>query len=461
VTILRRRSLSLPAAGNGPGATLLRGAAGSLALNVVYTAMTLGVSILLARVLGVEEYGVFAFVSATILLLIVPAVLGLDRLLIREVSVYASRGSFALLRGLVLQATGMVVVLSIAIGLAVGIGAWILGGSVVTPALVSLWIGLLSLPLSALARTSQSTLMGMGNVVLAQVAELLLRPTAFLVLAAGFAMTVGLNAQGALWLQLVAVAGGLALSLVLLFRAFPRAARGIRPSYLPKAWLQSSLELAFLSGASVVNAQTGTFLLGAMRSPAEAGLYAVGTRGALLISFGLLAVNTALAPAAARMWADRDIPGLQHITTVSSRAALLFSLPIAIVFIVWGRQVLQIAFGADYGEATGALAILSIGQLINAGIGSVGTLLIMTGHQREAAAGILVGAGLNVVVGVALVPSMGVIGAAVAGTISIAVWNILLAAAAIRRVGVHSTALGPISLRRRLRGGSPPRTGQP
>jgi O-antigen/teichoic acid export membrane protein len=346
----------------------------------------------------------------------------------------------------------------VVLALAIGAGAWWLSGQVVTPALVSLWIGLLSLPLSAIGRVSQSTLMGLGNVVVAQLPELLLRPTVFLVLAAMAALTVGLDAQGALWLQLGAVAVGVALSLRLLSRSFPTAARGVRPAYLPGEWLGSSLELAFLSGAAVVNAQTGTFLLGALRGPEDAGLYAVATRGALLISFGLLAVNTALAPAAARMWAAGDIRGLQRVVTVSSRAALLFSLPVALVFIVWGRTVLQIAFGPEYGRAGAALAILSIGQLVNAGIGSVGTLLIMTGHQREAAAGILIGAVLNVLVGLALVPTFGVVGAAVAATVSIAVWNILLAAASIRRVGVHPTAFGPISLRHRFRRRPPRRT---
>ena len=257
-------------------------------------------------------------------------------------------------------------------------------------------------------------MMGLGNVVVAQVPELLLRPTVFLVLAAGAALTIGLDAQGALWLQLAAIALGVGLSLALMSRSMPSAARHVRPAYLRREWLQNSLELAFLSGAAVVNAQTGTFLLGALRGPEDAGLYAVATRGAMLISFGLLAVNTALAPAAARMWAAGDIKGLQRVVTVSSRAALLFSLPVAVVFIVWGRTVLQVAFGADFGGGGPALAILSVGQLVNAGVGSVGTLLIMTGHQREAAAGILIGAVLNVLVGLALVPAFGVVGAAIA-----------------------------------------------
>lgn len=447
----RRLSPGLLANRHGPAATLLQGAAGSLALNLVNTGLTVVASIVLARVLGVAEYGLFAFVSATVLLLLVPSVLGLDRLLVREVSVYASRSAFELMGGLIRLSFSMVLVIPLSLALAIGAAAWFLAGSTVTPTVLAIWIGLVSLPLSAVSRASQATLMGLGKVVLAQVPELLVRPSIFLAIAFGAVVLVGLDAQGALWLQLVAVAIGVVLSLALLGRFLPPTSRRGRAAYLPREWLRSSVELAVLTSAAVINAQTGTFLLGALRGLEDAGLYAMATRGALLISFGLVAVNTALAPTAARMWASRDIQGLQRIVSVSARAALLFSLPVTLIFIVWGQTVLDLSVGPDFREASGPLAILSVGQLVNAGVGSVGTILMMTGHQRIAAGGIMVGAALNVVVGVVLIPAFGTVGAAVAAVVSMSVWNVILAIAVVRRVGVHPTALGHLAFPRRFR----------
>ena len=47
----------------------------------------------------------------------------------------------------------------------------------------------------------------------------------------------------------------------------------------------------------------------------------------------------------------------------------------------------------------------------------------MTGHQNEAAMGIGVGAGLNIVLNLLFIPKWGIEGAAMATTMSIVVWN--------------------------------------
>jgi O-antigen/teichoic acid export membrane protein len=353
-----------------------------------------------------------------------------------------------------------VAVLATCLAAVVAVGAWVLSGATATPMLVPLWIGLLCLPLTALARVTQASSMGLGRVVTGQFPEQLLRPLLFLVLAIGVALWIGLDAAGALWLQLLTTAVGLAVSLRLLRRALPPHPRHARPAYRDREWARSSLELALLSGAAVLNAQTGTFLLGALRSPDEAGLYAVATRGALLISFGLTAVNAALAPAAARMWAAGDVERLQRLVTLSARGVVAFSFPVAILFMVFAGTVLEVGFGAEYLAAAPALTILSLGQLANATLGSVGTLLIMTGHQREAAAGISVGAVLNVLLGSLLIPAQGVTGAAIAATVSIIAWNVLLALVASRRLGVHPTAIGRVGWRGRRHGrpDAPPAT---
>ena len=86
------------------------------------------------------------------------------------------------------------------------------------------------------------------------------------------------------------------------------------------------------------------------------------------------------------------------------------------------------------------LAILCIGQLANAGIGSVAYLLIMTGHGREAATGIGVGAIVELLLSLLLIPRWGASGAAVATAISLITWNVVLAVFLWRRTGISATA---------------------
>jgi O-antigen/teichoic acid export membrane protein len=191
----------------------------------------------------------------------------------------------------------------------------------------------------------------------------------------------------------------------------------------------------------VINIQAPTLLLGAIKGPQTAGLYAIATRGADLIGFGLISVNLALAPVAARLWAQRDLPQLQQMITKSVRAALIFTLPLAAVLIIFGGRFLSL-FGPGFVEAKSALTILIIGQLMNVAMGSVGLLLIMTGHERQVVIVTVVCAFLNIALNLIMIPFWGVVGTALAVTISIIAWNIVLAICVKWRLGLHSTALG-------------------
>ena len=109
-------------------------------------------------------------------------------------------------------------------------------------------------------------------------------------------------------------------------------------------------------------------------------------------------------------------------------------------FVVLGIPFLRIFFGAAYERAYVPMLILLAGQLVNAGTGSVVTLLNMTGYERETAKGIVVSAGLNLVLNLWLIPLWGIIGSAVATTASMIVWNLVLWWAVRKNLGVNTVA---------------------
>ncbi|MCK5230488.1 MAG: polysaccharide biosynthesis C-terminal domain-containing protein [Desulfobulbaceae bacterium] len=86
------------------------------------------------------------------------------------------------------------------------------------------------------------------------------------------------------------------------------------------------------------------------------------------------------------------------------------------------------------------MAILAAGQLINAAMGSMGFLLNMTGYERDVARTLLMTAGLNILLNLALIPTFGMAGAASATAVSLTLWSILLYRIVKRRIGINSTA---------------------
>jgi O-antigen/teichoic acid export membrane protein len=83
-------------------------------------------------------------------------------------------------------------------------------------------------------------------------------------------------------------------------------------------------------------------------------------------------------------------------------------------------------------------------------MGSVGILLIMTGHERDVLASVAIATLIGLGLTAALIPPMGVEGAAVGRVASLATWNVALTVLTFRRLRVHATAAGdPGSLRSR------------
>ncbi|HEY7600040.1 MAG TPA: polysaccharide biosynthesis C-terminal domain-containing protein [Candidatus Limnocylindrales bacterium] len=423
---------------------LARAALGSFGLNVVNTILATLTTIVLARLLGVSDFGVYSFVVATVMLLGVPAILGIDRLLIRDVAVYVRQGADGLARGLVQRATQATLLASLGLALVAGLVAWLVAGGQLTPGLLAVWAGLAGLPFLALGRVAQGGLMGLHHVVLGQAPEYLLRPLLLLGgIALGYLWLGGrLDAPMAALLHTASYAGALALALLLLARRLPSGMRRARAAYDGRAWAASAALLALLSGTAVINSQTGVVLLGALADSESAGLYAVAQRGALLIAFPLAAVNAAIAPTAARLWSSADRAALQRLVTLSARGVLAGALPLALAFILLGRPILAAFFGEPFAAADAPLAVLSLGQLANAATGSVAVLLVMTGQQRLAALGTAAGALLNVIVALALIPVLGTVGAAVGAALSLTLSNGLMVIAARRRLGLDSTAAG-------------------
>ena len=140
------------------------GAAGTFALKVASTGLGVVVGVVLTRTLGATGYGVYAWAMAWGTLLLVPSVLGLDRLLVRETAALGSRRAWAELRGLLLWANLTTLGLSVGLAALGCIGAWFAFGHADPPMFRTVVWSLLLLPLSALTKLRQGALQGFRQV---------------------------------------------------------------------------------------------------------------------------------------------------------------------------------------------------------------------------------------------------------------------------------------------------------
>ena len=188
-----------------------------------------------------------------------------------------------------------------------------------------------------------------------------------------------------------------------------------------------------------ISYQTDILMLGVFRDEADVGIYKVVVSGAVLALFGLQIVNQVIGPQIATYFARGDLGQLQRIATIGSVISTCATFPVVIIFVFWGDLVLELIFGEGYVAGYIPLAILAVGQMLNAMFGSVGMLMNMTGHERHSARWLMISTLANVLLNILLIPKFGLVGAAIATSISIFIWNCAFWRMAISKLGVDGS----------------------
>lgn len=400
-------------------------------------------SILLARWLGADGYGVYATAMAVLLFLGVPTTLGLPNLVIRLLASYRVHEEWGLMRGL-MQRVNMIVLL-LAIFLA-GSGAVVvlaLGERLAPVQTHALLWAMALLPLVTLGALRAAALRGLHHVVLGQLPESLVMPGLFIALLAAWSFAgAAFTPEIAVALRFAAVAAAFAVGAWLLLRRLPVQVRRAASRYETASWARSAVPLLFIGGMVIINTQTDVLMLAAIQGSESAGVYQATARGAELVALSLVVVNVTIQPVISRLYAAGEMHRLQRVLTAAARGTLAIALPAALVLALFGRPILGLVFGQEFERGALCLAILCGAQVVNAGAGSVGAILTMTGYERDSALGIGLGAFTNVGLNAILVPLWDIEGAALATGMSLLVWNVVLAVRVRQRLSLDSTALG-------------------
>ena len=179
-------------------------------------------------------------------------------------------------------------------------------------------------------------------------------------------------------------------------------------------------------------------VLGKLVTVAEAGLFAIVNRTAMLITFALIAVNSIAAPKFAALYKQREIRLMESIAREVTLMITLFAAAPTLIFVLLPRQILSV-FGPAFDVGAPLLIILSIGRFYNVAMGLAGTMLTMTGNEIQSRRNAWVSLGFEVLACLALIPIAGPIGAALALSLTLIVWNVLAAWAVKRSLGIEIT----------------------
>lgn len=422
-----------------PSFPLFRQAVGGFVTKVIAAGLAFLISVIFARQLGPENFGIYAMTMSVITLISTVVTLGLPMLIVRQVAIYTEGRQWGLLKGIIYRSYQWPNLFAGLVVMVLGLMTYIF----VPPTWqVVATLGLIMLPLLALNQIRASILRGLHWVVLADVPELLFRPLLVLIM---IGISFGLvktehSGQWAIGIQLIATFLSFLIGAWLLKQRVPRHLVGVVAQFENKIWLAAGVTFLGVALVSAAEGQVALLLLGSMAGAKYAGLYQAAFQLVTPIIFGLMAVNMALQSKLAAAWSAGDKQLAQRLVTEAARLSLLVALMCSGVLLWFAEECLAL-FGDTYREAAQALKILVLGQLFNAAAGSCGVVLSMTGHQREVLRGVALALIVNFALCMLLIPHWSIVGAAVAASSGLVMWNAYLMWQAKKLTGIRTAII--------------------
>ncbi|MDJ0594373.1 MAG: flippase [Pleurocapsa sp. MO_226.B13] len=424
---------------------LLKGAAGTLGLRIAATGLNFVTGIILARLLGVEGFGVYTYAFTWTQLLTLGATLGLDKLVVREFAIYKTRASWGLMRGLLYWANGIVLIASLGlIAIAIAI-AWSFNMQANPQQFGVFCVAMLLIPIETLRNLRLGAMRGLNKILIGLIPEWIVAPVLLLVLSGCAYLLLG-DGLTAVWVASIRVFAAivtLVIGVRLLYQILPAATKQATPQYQGKIWLYSALPFMFMGSMYMIKSRTDIIMLGAFQGAEAVGIYFAVSRGAQLIDFVTNAANNVLGPNIASLYAEGKSEQIQRILIKSSRTVSLASLPIIIGLVFLGSWYLSL-FGSEFTQGTKALIILCVGQIVNVVTGSVGLLLNMTGNERYTSISRGASTILNIILNALLIPRWGLEGAAIATASSSILLNIENTLWVRKKLGIHCSVFGKL-----------------
>lgn len=407
-------------------------AASVFAVRIAAAGFAYVAQVLMARLMGGSEYGIFAAVWVWIAILGHSATLGLSQGACRFLPADAAQGRHAEVRGFLAGGAAA----SMAGGLAVSlVGLAILcaeGGLLAGPYGAPIVLGALVLPLFAFQDYLEGVARSRNWAVLAIAPPYLLRQG--LIMAAMItAVLLGAPAKASVAVGCTVFATAIAVTIqaiLLLKRLGPPLLLGPR-RYRWRAWLTACLPIAAGDLATAAFGFVDVLLLGLLMPPAAVGLYFAATRIQQFTVFVHYAASAATAQRFTAAKAHGDVAGLAALVRDQARWVLGATVLVGAGTVIAAPLLLGL-FGPEFRESLPILTVLVLGSVGASVFGPGEDLLTMLGGERLCAVITFAMLALGALLCLALVPWLGLIGAA------LAMASVTVLRAAAMALGAHA-----------------------
>ena len=426
-----------------------RGASTSFVLQCAGTALQYVTNVVFARAMGVEDFGVFTYVTNWARIGGSLSHLGAASSGLRFVAEHNANEDWPHVHG-VIRASRLLPIVLGSVAAAVGsAGVLITQGR--TASSVAMVLALWLIPVASLIEVQQTLVRAYKLIFRAFFPWLVFQPILAIALAIGVVVFgLDISATGAVAITFASYAACVVLQAWWLHGAMPARVRQAKPEYALKSWSTITAPIFVSNVVFIVFSRMDVVMVGILVGPKEAGIYAVAMRAGNLAQIGQTAMTATVAPRMSELyWSHRE-DDLQHLVLTAVRWVFIPSLGLAILMSVLAGPILGI-FGHAFVAGRWVLIWIAIGQLVSVSSGPVGWLMNLTGRQNQTAVVFGATAALTMVGYFVLIPPLGMVGAAIANSAAIAIRNVALSWVARRSLGYNVTVVQSLRRQRSVR----------
>ncbi len=423
---------------------LLKIGGGTASLRLTAILLTFVCSVALARVLGPEGFGVYSYAFAIATLLAVPVQMGMPTLIFRETVKALTQKNWARIKGMWFWSTSRILISSL-VTLVVGfLFLWLINHKSGHEATKTMAISLVLIPFLALGSACAAALRGLGYVIKGQLPESVVKPV-FLLVFIGLLFLIfdrQISPSEAMVAQLLSVGLAFVFGAMLLTRFKPIQFAEIKTVETEShAWWAALLPFTLIAGLEIILQRTDLIMIGYWLPVEQVGFYKIAVSAGAMTLLGLRIVGLTVGHQVVKYITNGQREELARLSSWCAAVALAFTVPVILVLALWGESILILIYGFEYAESHYPLLVLMGSQLINAFFGINYLILNMSGFERDSLHGLLISAGLNVILNAILIPTHGMIGAAFATVISTFVLNLFVWRRVKKTVGIDSSVV--------------------
>ncbi|MBP2550146.1 O-antigen/teichoic acid export membrane protein [Neorhizobium galegae] len=405
-------------------------------IRVLSAAIAFVAQIVMARLMGEFDYGIFAFVWVLVVVFGNLSCLGFHTTVIRFLPQHQARGEDDLVRGLNWSAR---VFALLSASLLAGVGFTFLAlfdNAVADYWRIPVFLGLFTLPMIALGDVLEGTARANGWAVMALSPTYIIRPLLILALMV-LAIRLG-EPRNATTAMMAALAATYLTTLVQFIRVTLRLRRHLGSGALAfdvRPWTRFALPLFLVDGIGFLLTNSDVVVVGLYLPPDQVAIYYAAAKTIALVQFVYFSVKAAAAPGFSAIMATGDRGELATFAGQAARWSFWPALAVGLGVAALGHLLLQM-FGPAFSQGYPLMLVLLCGILAKASVGPGEVLLNMAGRQSLCV--MLYGTVLAacIILNVALIPPLGLLGAATATASAMLLEAILLHIAVRHTLGI-------------------------